>query len=388
MPENEHDLKRTSERASPRQPGRAGPGAQDGGGQALSDALRVSFTFLKVAMVVLVLVYVLSGVFYVHPQEVKFKLRFGRVVQSKGEWVLRPATGLYFRWPLFEEVQPLTTSEQVLDLGDAFWTNYPPDEVPAQQKRTLIVPADGFLLTGDKNIVHMKVLARYQVRSDPRGAVSCAFGVEEPTAVLERVLRAATTKVVGSMEVMDVINRTNLFSQIEGDVRRRLDEFERNSGVPLGLDLVRVEPIETGKMKNPTEPKAVTAAFYRAQNARSERDTLVQEGNTEATKIVNRAEARAAEIRAAAMGDAVRLVRSAEADAQAMEKLLPIYRMSKAIANIARDRYYQRTLERVMTQSPGAFILHQAPEGSKTELRLLLGRRPITEAKKGEESSQ
>jgi len=393
MSENEKDINQSPEQAEPSQPEPASPGTGDAGSEALAGALKVSFTFLKLAMAALVLFYVLRGIFYVDPQEVKFKLRFGRVVQAKGEWVLRPATGLYFRWPFFEEVVPVPTSEQGLNLGGAFWTDWSHDEMPGQQKRTLDVRTDGFLLTGDKNIVHMRLLARYQARSDPRGAVSYAFGVEGPEGkapepILDRMLRAATTKVVGSMEVMDVINRTNLFSRIESDVRRRLDEFERNSGVPLGIDLVRVEPIETEKVKNPTEPKTVSAAFYRAQNARSERDLLVQEGNTEATRIIDRAKSAAAEVEAAAMGDAVRLVRSAEADARAVERLLPIYRLSQPIANILRDRFYQRTIEEVMTRAPGAFVLHTPEEGSDTELRLMLGRRPITQTTEGEEGSQ
>ena len=45
--------------------------------QSLADALRVSFGFLKVAMVILVVFYLFSGFFNVPSREVSVRLRFG-----------------------------------------------------------------------------------------------------------------------------------------------------------------------------------------------------------------------------------------------------------------------------------------------------------------------
>ncbi|MCK4283736.1 MAG: hypothetical protein KAX44_05415 [Candidatus Brocadiae bacterium] len=351
---------------------------EEAAGRALSQALKVSFTFLKLAMIALVGAYLVSGIFYVQPQEVRFKLRFGRVVPAKGEKVLRPGTGLYLRWP-WEEVVTLPTDEQALRLDSEFWTIWPAESrAPGQQKGTLDVHQDGFLITGDKNIVHMKVLARYQLRSDARGVVAYRFGVEEPEAVLRRALMAATTNVVGSMAVMDVItNRVKLATRIEENLKARLAGFEKNAGIPLGLKVIRVEPVETDEGKNPTEPFAVAEAFYDAQNAASVRDLLKQEGVAEADRIVSQARAEAADIEAAALADRVRLVRAAQADAETMKKLLPIYNVSASVANILRENRYERAIEAVLRDSPGAFILRHPPGGTTQELRLMMGRTPV-----------
>ncbi len=350
---------------------------EEAGGRALSQALKVSFSFLKLAMIVLVGAYLVSGIFYVQPQEVRFKLRFGRVVRAKGERVLRPGTGLYLRWP-WEEVVTLPTEEQTLRLDSEFWTVWPETRVPGQVKATLDVRQDGFLITGDKNIVHMKLLARYQLRSDGEGVVAYRFGVKEPEAVLKRALMAATTNVVGSMAVMDVIsNRVKLITRIEENLKARLARFEKNAGIPLGLELVRVESIETDEVKNPTEPFAVSDAFYEAQNAASIKNLLEQEGVTEANWIKSLALAEAADIVAGAQADRVRLVRAAEADAETMKKLLPIYNMSASVANILRENHYERAIEAVLRDSPGAFVLRRPRDGQAQELQIMMGRTPV-----------
>jgi len=362
------------------------PEPEQAASAALSHALKVSFAFLKFAVIAAVFFYLVTGIFYVHPQEVKFKLRMGQVVPSRGSYVLRPGSGLHLRLPLLEEVVRVPTLEKTLELDKEFWTDWP--QGPGAQKDALEVPDDGFLITGDKNIVHMKLRARYQVRSDAKGAMAYAFGVENPEAVLRRALMDATSEVVGSMGVMDVINRKGLFTRIEQELQKRLDQFERNAGTPLGLTVVRVEPIETGQAKNPTEPYKVSNAFYEAQNARSMADQRIQEGKTARSRILNEAQAQAAEIKASAKADAVRLVRSAEADAQTMAKLLPIYTQSRKVANILRDRFYKRAVEALMREAPGAFIFYEPPAGTAREMRFMLGTRPPARTGEQEQGEQ
>lgn len=392
MVENEYEKNDSDEaerEVAPEQPApesqepEAEPEPEVAAGEALSQALKVSFTFLKLAMIFLLGVWLVSGIFSVRAHQMMFKLRFGTVVRSKGEFVLRPGSGLHIRWP-WEEKVPVIASEQTLALDSEFWTEWL--DTPGARKESLDVREDGFLITGDKNIVHMKLLARYQVRSDATGALAYAFGVKDPEMVLKRALMAATTKVVGSMGVMDVINRRGLFGAIEEDLRARLDQFEQNAGIPLGVKIIRVEPVEMEKVKNPTEPFRVSQAFYDAQNASSMKKLLEEEGRTEAARGINEAQSQAAAIRATAHADAVRRVRSARADARTMEKLLPIYNQSPEVANILRDRFYQRMMEMIMSRSPGAFVLYEPSDPTQRELRLILGRKPLP--KTAEEESR
>ncbi|MDB6040116.1 MAG: hflK 1, partial [Verrucomicrobiales bacterium] len=58
------------------------PTAEDSGSQALSEALRSSFVIVKVIMVLLVIVFLGSGIYTVPSQKRAILLRFGKPVNT------------------------------------------------------------------------------------------------------------------------------------------------------------------------------------------------------------------------------------------------------------------------------------------------------------------
>jgi regulator of protease activity HflC (stomatin/prohibitin superfamily) len=348
------------------------PAPELAGSQALARALKGSFTVLKVSMIALVAFYLLSGIFYVQPQEVRFKVRFGNVVSLHENPALRPGS-IHIRWP-GEQVAVVSTDEKALDLTQEFWANYPNE--PNQRKGSLDVRQDGYLISGDANIVHMQMRVRYRVRGDADGALSYLFAVKDPEEILRRAVRDSTVKVVGSMEVMEVIKRQKLLETIKRDLVARVADFEKKAGLPLGIEVREVEAIESERVKNPTEPLAVRDAFTEAQNASSLREKLVEEGRTQSTAILADAEANAKEIVAQARGDKARLVEGTRADAKAMAELLPMYERSPQEADILREAFYQRALQQVLESAKHVFVLYEPEAGTHRETRILLASQP------------
>ncbi len=346
--------------------------SEETGSKALADALKTSFLFLKIVILVMVAVYLGRGVFSVRPSRVAFRLRFGRLVPDNT--VIRPGTGLHFRWP-FEKVEFVSTEEKTLALDQEFW----PGQTDVEKQRGftgLDVRRDGYLITGDVNVVHMKLRARYRVRDDNEGAIAYKFGIWKPEEVLRQLLQAATCKVVGTMHVMDVIEREGLFSRIEQELRKRIQRFEDQAAMPIGLELVAVEATEVQDAKNPSEPQAVRRWFFQAQDAVSRKNQMVQEGQTAYSRIVQEAEAQKAEILGEAQGERAMLVRAAKADAETLQRILPIYNESPEVRTILLDRFYKRAIEEVVGKSPGAFVLHRTGDGSQRELRVMFNRVP------------
>ncbi|MCP3884098.1 MAG: hypothetical protein GY700_01230, partial [Propionibacteriaceae bacterium] len=88
---------------------------------ALNNALRTSFRFLKYAMMVMAVGYLGSGVFFASQNEVKFKVRFGRVVPSgDGELAITSKSGPQICWP-WEEVVTVQTEQKQMSLLTEFW---------------------------------------------------------------------------------------------------------------------------------------------------------------------------------------------------------------------------------------------------------------------------
>ena len=80
------------------QPSAGGPlPPEDAGSQALAEALRSSFAIVKVLMVVLVVVFLGSGIFQVKPQVRAVRLHYGRPVGEGTKALLGP--GLHWSWP-------------------------------------------------------------------------------------------------------------------------------------------------------------------------------------------------------------------------------------------------------------------------------------------------
>jgi regulator of protease activity HflC (stomatin/prohibitin superfamily) len=350
------------------------PEPEEAASKALAGALKFSFRFLKYVMVFLVVAYLAMGLFSVKFPEVKFKTRFGAVVPRTGNAVLQPESGLHIRWP-WEEVQVVLTDEKMLPLATEFW---PQAEPTIGHGVGLNVRTDGYLITGDVNIVHMKLRVRYRVPNSALDVLSYKLKVKDPEQVLRRALMAATCKVVGSRGVMGVIQRGDLFESIREELVSRLAQFERGAGCPLGVQIINVEAIETENIKNPTEPGEVKEAFNLAQTAESLKDQLRREGEGEASKTLSEARALAERIREGARADAVRTVQLAKADAQAMEEILPLYRRSADEAQVLRSMYLNRLMEELLRIAPSPIVLYEPQDGSTRHLLLQHSLRPPT----------
>jgi regulator of protease activity HflC (stomatin/prohibitin superfamily) len=338
--------------------------AEEAAGAALNDALRVSFTFLKIAMMLLLVWYFAQCLFGVDPGEVKFKLRFGEIVRVGEGAVLKPRKLPHVRWP-FEEVVAVGTDEQNIILDKDFW----PYEDPTERRSGVLeVRRDGYLLTGDLNVVHMKLRLRYKVSEYQ--AASYVFAVREPEEILRQMFLAATTKVVGSQRLEHVLQKKatmdgspkDLFAAIAEELRARLRRFEAGTGHALGVDVTAVEAVVVDKegYKNPTEPSPVMTSVRKALQAETERDRLEREGLARATSIRTLAEAETSEILSRARADATRLKQMAEAQSAEMQKILPYVATPEEKA-ILRDQYLQSTLESVMLTTPDAFVFTREP---------------------------
>src|ERR1035438_992003 len=91
------------------------PETQDAGSQALAEALRASFTIVKIAMAALVVIIFGVGFFQVKPGEKAVILRFGRPL-GEGPNMLLSSGKQYWSWPYpIDEVVriPITERQQV-----------------------------------------------------------------------------------------------------------------------------------------------------------------------------------------------------------------------------------------------------------------------------------
>jgi len=371
-------------------PGKQAIDREDVGHKALSDALSVSFKFLKIGMLILLVIYLMQGWFYVPRDRVAIKLSFGRPVEVKlgpgrgTGYVMDSESGWHFAWP-WQEIVWLPLEQQTLNIDREFARG---GGMEGEQRRRpeegqLSLHRDNYLLTGDVNLIHMSLRARYRVRSDQTGAFDYAFRFDSPEEVFRRIIIQAATEVVSNWEVLEVRRkrrekeiiteegprymRLSLFEEIDNRIRKHMRAFEENNGFSIGIEHVGIEPI-----RDPEVPDEVRPHFDMALDAESRKDALIQEARRQATSIEQEAYGNRAEILGRAEAYKTRVVTSADADAEMLEKLLDIYRRSPQHAAILKEWHYGRMVDELLGLAEGSFVLHGESETVGRELWLEL----------------
>lgn len=331
----------------------------DPGMQALAEALQVSFRALRAAMVLLLVLYLASGVFIVRQDEKAMVLVFGRLQgEGPGRW---REPGLHWTWPRpIGEVVRVRT-EQIQLLETTTFTVPPPlpgQPPPGPGGDTPLRPGtDGYALTGDANLMHARWALRYRV-TDPEWG---QFRVADVAAVLHRELDRAVQRVAAGLSI-DRALRTDLESFRAG-VADRLSQRVIQLG--LGVQLVAVEILSVAP------PRQVADAFSAVIAAEQERSEKISAARAQAARLLNEAEGEAARLRAEALAYQRRVVSEVSADADYFQRVHAEYETNPDV--VART-LLQDTLRRGLASVQEKFVL---PVGaSRQQLRLLLNRTP------------
>lgn len=247
----------------------------DPAAKSLSDALRVSFSILKVLMIVLVIAYVFSGMFRVPEQNRAVRLMFGQIVGEGENRVLEP--GWHFNAPVpIGDYILVPTASQQLSVNQAFWFEGTPGQTLAEQigrAGPLNPLIDGSLLTGDANIVH----ARYDVSYTISDVVAYVENVGDPVLARSLVRDAAERGIVRS--VAEVEADELIGGRANQDKARRVAQ-QALDDIDAGIT------IQTFAARSTAMPLSVFAAYQQVSNAESERAKLIDEARKQYADIL------------------------------------------------------------------------------------------------------
>jgi membrane protease subunit HflK len=341
---------------------------EDAGAQALSDALRSSFSIVRFLMVVLVTAFVLSGLFTVAPNQVAILLRFGRPVGVGQDQLLEP--GLHWKFPYpIDEVVYVPVGETRTIISSAGWYAMTPAEElaggkdPATAFPLLSPGVDGYTLTGDGNIVHVRATVNYRI-TDP---LQFAFGFAQTTNLLQHMLDNALFHASARFSADDALYlRRAAFREA---VESRLTALVNGVGAGnpefyLGIELdpreVRIDP-----------PLYVQGAFDEVLQSQQQRDIQIREAEAYARGATNRAIGEASAVVRNGLTLSNTLVQSVATDATNFLGLLPSWERTP---ELLRERLLAERAGRVMTNAQIKVYLPSRADGRTRELRLQLNK--------------
>ncbi|MBI3415762.1 MAG: protease modulator HflK [Verrucomicrobia bacterium] len=342
---------------------------EDAGSQALADALRSSFGIVKVIMAILAIAFFCSGIFTVPSQSVAVILRFGRPIGVGEGSLLQPGLHFAFPYPIDEVViVPIGQSHSVS--STVGWYATTPEleltnsENPAGE--SLNPAMDGYVLTADGNIIHVRSTLRYRIDNPIRYAFNFANGTNAnlfagASNILQNALNSALFHTAARFNVDNALRDQVPFKErVFARVNQLIDE--QGLGVTLETGDLQIIP-----------PRQVQDKFKQVldeqQNLANARDTARGTAN----EIISKAKGEAAAIVNTAEAARTRLVQAVEAEANYFSDQLVDYRRDP---KLYLQRVQTRTLTRVMTNAQEKFFLPDRADGKARELRLMLSREP------------
>lgn len=281
---------------------------------ALSEALSGTVAALRLVLAVAVLAYLGSGFYVVRQHERAVELRLGRPVGQGERRVNGP--GLHLAWPApIGEVRRVDVGTPRTVATEAFWYALTDTERATGKEgtppATLRPGRDGYLITVDRNLLHARWEASYEV-TDP---VRYLFAAGDIAATVESALAGAVSQAAAERGVDAALREQQSFRErVETLLAARLGGLELGLR-PRGVRLLELAP-----------PRQVRAAFDQAAQAAEQRRQAVDEAQRQATRRRQEAAGEAARIVAQARAEAATYVQRLRAEAERFEQLLPEYR--------------------------------------------------------------
>lgn len=326
---------------------------------ALQEALKTTFFFIRIAIAVLCIAFLFSGMETIEKNEQAVVMRFGALKKT-----VDSDTNFLFAWPYpFESVRKVKVHSARVISTDAFLP-YISDAEKASNIKTapnpsLIPGKDGYLLTSDFNILHCAVSMRYQISDLPK----YLFEADDLNTQLKELLENSIFKTVASLSLNEALNQKILTQNSIQAIRQLIDKLQ------LGIEVISIELKPTFPRQIENETLALNKANNEAANLRSESELYasktLNEAQSEASKVLDDADIRLTDLRA--RSDAL------------LKTYLQLKGLYEKAPEMTKELLLREKMSKIRTDTDAVIVSN--PEVD--ELRLQVPRRPLKKKSEG-----
>ncbi|ACI99377.1 FtsH protease activity modulator HflK [Rhodospirillum centenum] len=274
---------------------------------------------IALAIFVVALLWVASGIYRVQQDEQGVVLRFGEFVRTD-----QPGLRWHFPAPIETALTPKVTRVNRIEIGYR--------SVADGRRAGGDVVDESLMLTGDENIIDIDFTVFWFIKD----AGAYLFNIRDPEATVKKAAESAMREVIGRTDIQPALTeaRQEIEASTLGLLQAMLDEYQ--SGIEITqVQLQKVDP-----------PSAVVDAFNDVQRARQDRERLRNEAEGYRNDIIPRARGEAERLIQEASAYREQVVNLAQGDAQRFISVLEAY--AKAPEVTAR-RMYLETMQEVMS---------------------------------------
>ncbi len=279
----------------------------------------------------LVVLWLLSGIFIVEPDEEGVVLRFGKYVRTVG-----PGPHYHLPSPIETVYKPKVT--QVLR-GEVGFRSVG-QGLTFQQGQSRTVPEEASMLTGDENIVNVQFSVQYKIK-DP---VEYLFNVTNQAAVVRNAAEAAMREVIGKSMIDSALTDGKI--RIQSDATELLQNILNRYEVGVQIIAVQLQDVHP--------PQEVIDAFKDVASAREDKSRIINEAEAYRNEILPKARGEGAQLENQAQAYKETRVQNATGRASRFLAVLEEYNKAQ---DITKKRLYFEAMEDILTHANDKIIV-------------------------------
>lgn len=267
--------------------------------------------FLKV-LLLLVSLWLLTGVYVVGTKERAAIRRFGQAARDPEGQILLKTNGLHFDWPWpISQVDRINLAE-VKTLS----VPLPSDSAASTQLLADEILPDPTFLTGDKNLLNVRLTVHYRIaETGVKEFLFRSVSVEDRLACLVESVTADRLSQSG----VDYVQVSGL-SELRGELTRILQQQSDQKSLGLIIEDVILDDV--------SPPLPVKADFLDVANARADREQSIQAALSLAEQRRQQALAEARQVRNVALSQAQEMLQSAQGSAARFLQIIATFQNS------------------------------------------------------------
>ncbi|HLY05928.1 MAG TPA: FtsH protease activity modulator HflK [Rhizomicrobium sp.] len=275
---------------------------------------------IAIVLLALIVVWLLSGIYFVTAREQGVVLRFGQYVARTG-----PGINYHLPWPIETVETPEVTAVNQITIG------YRTGAEASDESEVEAAREESLMLTGDENIVDVNFTVGWVIKD----AADYLFNVEEQEGTIKAVAESAMREIVGQTEIQPILteDRAPIEIQVRELMQKTLDSYQ------AGVTITQV------KMQKADTPADVIDAYRDVQAARADQERMRNEAEAYANKIIPEARGQAAKVIQDAEAYRQQVIAQAEGEAK---RFLSVEAQYRNAPEVTRRRMYLETMSSIL----------------------------------------
>lgn len=293
-----------------------------------------------IALGVMFLVWMTSGVYKVEEGEQAIVMRFGKFNR-----IGMPGLNYHLPKPFENAIKEKVDKSRRVEIG--YRSTGRTRGGGSISSRS--ISSESLMLTGDENIVELNVDAMWHIND----LAKYIFNIDSQQETVKSAAESAIREVIGNTEITSILSNQKqaIANKIEVLMQKILDQYE--SGVE----------IEQVKLLTAEPPQEVIAAYRDVQNAKADKEKVINESEAYMNDVLPRARGEYAKRIQEAEGYRAEVISKAKGNTA---RFNAIYKQYVGGKDVTKERLYLETMEAILKDSDkiimgnGAMLPHMS----------------------------